>query len=260
MSGKGFCFYKVAPYPVAAIAPDTTICYGSRVSIQALVVGSSFKWSPTASLLNANTVQPIAGPSKTTTYILTANDTLGCPKPVSDTITVTVIQPLKVNAGNDTSIVASQPLQLTATGGTKYLWTPATGLSDPSIANPIAVLDKSIDSITYTVTAYDPNGCSAKDAVKVRVFQSDPDILVPSAFTPNADGKNDLIKPILIGIDKLHFLVFSIDGDNKYLPLLNWAKVGMVCLMVLNKPVALMSIVQKRLIFLEKPFTKKGPL
>lgn len=211
-------FYRVAPYPVAAVASDTTICYGKRVSLQAFVVGSSFKWTPTNSLLNANLVQPIAGPSKTTTYILTANDTLGCPKPVSDTITVTVIQPLIVFAGNDTSIVASQPLQLNASGGTSYLWTPATGLSDPTIANPIAILDKSVDSITYTVTAYDVNGCFAKDAVKVKLFQSDPDILVPSAFTPNADGKNDLLKPILIGIDKLHyFSIFNRWGQQVFI-------------------------------------------
>jgi gliding motility-associated-like protein len=201
-------FYRVSPYPIAAVAPDTIICYGNRVMLQGLIVGSSFKWSPSSSLLNANTVQPIAGPTKTTSYILTANDTLGCPKPVSDTLIVTVIQPLKVFAGKDTSIVADQPLQLNASGGSSYLWTPITGLSDPTIANPIALLDKSIDSITYTVTAYDINGCSARDAVKVKLFQSDPDILVPSAFTPNADGKNDIIKPILIGISKLHY--FSI--------------------------------------------------
>lgn len=183
-----------------------------------MVVGSNFKWSPTASLLNPNLVQPIAGPTKTTTYILTANDTLGCAKPVSDTVTVRVIQPLRVSAGNDTSIVASQPLQLNATGGSTYLWTPATGLSDPTIANPIAILDKSVDSITYTVTAYDTNGCWAKDAVKVKLFQSDPEILVPSAFTPNADGKNDILKPILIGIDKLHyFSIFNRWGQQVFI-------------------------------------------
>jgi gliding motility-associated-like protein len=211
-------FYRVAAYPVAAISADTVICYGARVQLQGFVVGSSFKWTPTSSLLNASTIQPIAGPTKTTSYILTANDTLGCAKAVSDTVIVTVIQPFKVNAGNDTSIVADQPVQLNATGAVNYQWSPATGLSDPNIANPIAVLDKSIDSILYTVIAYDLNGCSAKDAVKIRVYHSEPDILVPSAFTPDGDGKNDVIRPITIGITKLdYFSIYNRWGQQVFM-------------------------------------------
>ena len=211
-------FYRVAPYPVAAIGADTIICYGSRVQLQGFVVGASFSWTPTTSLLNASTVQPIAGPTKTTAYILTSNDTVGCAKPVSDTVVVTVIQPFRVFAGNDTSIIADQPLQLNATGAVSYQWSPATGLSDPTIANPIVVLDKSVDSILYSLTAFDLNGCSAKDAIKVRVFHSEPDILVPSAFTPDGDGKNDVIRPITIGITKLdYFSIYNRWGQQVFM-------------------------------------------
>ncbi|HPH25022.1 MAG TPA: hypothetical protein PLW32_14125, partial [Chitinophagaceae bacterium] len=47
---------------------------------------------------------PTAGPSKTTIYYITATDTIGCPKPVTDSIIVNVIPIINVFAGNDTSI------------------------------------------------------------------------------------------------------------------------------------------------------------
>jgi gliding motility-associated-like protein len=111
-------------------------------------------------------------------------------------------------AGRDTSIVADQALQLIATGGTRYFWSPSTGLSNPNIANPIALLGANIDSITYKVSVFDNNGCTAVDDMKVRIYKSQPDIFVPTAFTPDKDGKNDILKPITVGIVQLHY--FSI--------------------------------------------------
>jgi gliding motility-associated-like protein len=201
-------FIRVAPYPVALTAPDTSICTGFKVQLNAAIVGSSFKWSPTNSLINPTTLHPIAGPSKTTAYILTVSDTIGCVKSVSDTLLVTLVPTIKAFAGRDTTIALDQPLQLNATGGTSYLWSPITGLSDPTIANPIATLSDDIDSIKYIVKVIGEAGCFNTDDIKVKVFKTGPEIFVPSAFTPNADNKNDVLKPITVGIEKLHY--FSI--------------------------------------------------
>lgn len=198
---------KVAPYPAANASADVTICFGSRVQINGSGTGSVFTWSPTNTLINENTLTPIAGPTKTTTYVLTATDTIGCPKPKTDTVVVTVIPPIRAYAGADTSVVPGQPLQLSASGGTGYVWDPATFLSDPAIANPIATFDGSVDSLTYTVTVSE-GSCVATDQITVRVFKNGPDILVPSAFTPDGDGKNDVMRPIVLGIVKLNY--FSI--------------------------------------------------
>lgn len=214
---------RVAPYPNAGAGADMTICYGTRVQLNGSVVGSYFSWSPASSLVNETTVTPVAGPTRTTAYILTVTDTIGCPRPARDTILVTVIPPVQAFAGRDTFAVPTQPLQLGASGGTTYQWTPADFLSDPSIANPVAVFDNNTDSIRYTVRV--SNGaCYADDQVLVRVFRNGPDILVPSAFTPNADGRNDVVRPALFGISKLHYfsiynrwgqLVFSTSEENK---------------------------------------------
>ncbi len=207
---KDSVLLKVVPYPVAVVGPDTTICLGSRILLRSSVTGSTFSWTPISSLINASVTSPVAGPSKTTAYILKVSDTLGCPKPVSDTIVVTVAPTVIANAGRDTFAIQKQPLQLTATGGVRYLWSPETGLNNTAIANPLTTLDAGIDSIRYRVRVFDANGCFSDDEVVVRIFKTGPEIFVPSAFTPNSDGKNDILRPIMAGISQLtYFRIYN---------------------------------------------------
>ncbi len=213
---------NVAPYPVANAGRDTLICFGSRLQINGNVVGSSISWTPTGSLLNFHTANPVAGPTRTTAYILRVSDTLGCTKTASDTVVVKVAPIVIANAGNDTVALPYQPLQLEASGGERYIWSPELFLTNPSIPNPVATLDDQTDSIRYMVRVYDQNGCYADDDLLIRIYKTGADILVPSAFTPNGDGKNDLLRPVLRGIAKLQYfrvynrwgqLVFSTGGD-----------------------------------------------
>jgi gliding motility-associated-like protein len=205
---------NVASYPQVIAGVDTGVCYGNTVHLFASTTAPFFAWSPTNSLSQANTLTPIATPTTTTSYIITVRDVQGCPKPVSDTTVVTVFPHVNANAGNDTVIVANQPLQLNATGGTSYIWSPTTGLSNPSIANPVVTLSSMYDSITYHVTVTSGNICSASDDIKVFVFKTQPDIFVPSAFTPNNDGLNDRLKAIPVGIKEFkYFKVFNRWGE-----------------------------------------------
>jgi len=194
---------NTVPYPQVTSMPDTTVCYGKTVPLYANTTAPYFTWSPSNSLLHSNTLTPIAGPQATTSYVITVKDVQGCPKPVSDT-TVVVVIPVKAFAGNDTTIVANQPLQLNATGGASYIWSPVIGMDDPYIANPVVTLGPQYDSVIYHVTA-STNGCSARDDIKVTVFKTQADIFIPSAFTPNHDGLNDIIRPTLIGIKQFNY-------------------------------------------------------
>lgn len=203
---------RVAPYPqVNILTRDTIICYGSRIQLNGIFTGTHYRWSPVGSLLNAAGLNPLAGPSQTTIYRLIVRDTiLGCPKTVTDSVLVSVIPIIQVDAGRDTTIIPDQLLQLNATSssGNRFTWTPSLGLNNTQINNPIAQLGEDIDSIIYRVRVTDLGGCFGEDEIKVRVFKGNPDILVPSAFTPNSDGKNDVLRPIAIGITQLQY--FSI--------------------------------------------------
>jgi gliding motility-associated-like protein len=107
------------------------------------------------------------------------------------------------NAGtSDTSVVLGQPLQLTATGSVNFSWTPNTWLNNTNIFNPLALPQ---DNINYIVRVSNNQGCFDLDTIRVRVFKTDPDILVPTAFSPNKDGNNEIFKPIPIGIRSLDF-------------------------------------------------------
>lgn len=204
-SALDFINIKVVPYPAANAGADTTICYGKTTILRANTESPDFSWYPTSSLLNANTLTPVAGPSSTTAFIFTVTDTLGCPKPVSDTVVVNVIPPVNAFAGNDTVVVINQPLQLNAGGGISYTWSPATGMDNPNIANPLVILGPQYDSITYRVKVSTAEGCSSYDELKVVVFKTQPDIFIPSGFTPNHDGLNDILRPKTVGIKQFKF-------------------------------------------------------
>lgn len=205
------------PYPQVSVSADTTICFGKTATLHGTITASSFYWAPASSLLYPQTLHPVAGPAKTTSYVLTVYDTLGCPKPAFDTVTVVVMAKISANAGHDTTVVAGQPLQLLASGGTAYAWLPATGLSNSSIYNPVATLSGSVDSIIYQVRAYDAAGCYADDYVTIKIFRTPPDIFVPTGFTPNSDGRNDVLKPIPVGIQNFsYFRVYNRWGQLVY--------------------------------------------
>lgn len=210
----GTCFARddmtifVVPYPGSNAGPDDTMCYNTSARLTGTIVGSSFNWSPTNSMIGANTLNPTVYPARTTAYVLTVYDTLGCPKPGRDTIVVTVTPRMHPFAGRDTSVVVGQPLQFNASGGVSYLWSPSTGLSAIDIPNPIGTYTNEVTTVRYKVVMANPAGCLDSAYVNVKVFKTGPRVFVPTAFTPNGDGLNDVIRPIAVGIQKIEY--FSI--------------------------------------------------
>jgi gliding motility-associated-like protein len=115
------------------------------------------------------------------------------------------VEDIFIDAGKDTSVQANIPFTLNAnwTGdfhGVPVLsWSPANGLNTTGGKNPTASLQ---NDQSYYLTATTDIGCKAIDSIKIRVFNA-PGILVPSAFTPNSDGLNDLLRPRYNGIKRL---------------------------------------------------------
>lgn len=202
------------PYPIANAGPDTVICYNSSAQLQGSIVGRTFNWFPGAFLTNATTLNPVARPAQSISYILTAYDDQGCPKPGRDTVVVFVLPEVRAYAGGDTAVVVGQQVQLKATGGMGYIWSPATALSNSEIPDPVAVYDGSLESVRYQVVVNDEAGCTDTAYVQVRIFKTDPRIFVPTAFTPNGDSNNDIFRPIAAGMNRIEFFrVFNRWGE-----------------------------------------------
>ncbi len=202
---------RTVPYPNANAGADTAVCKGRNVPLFASG-GSSYSWTPSFFLTATNIPNPVAvNPSANVSYVVTVRDTLGCPKPVSDTIRITVIN-IIANAGpRDTAVVIGQPLQLNGTGGSFYSWTPATYLNNPNIFNPVS---NPQDSITYFLTVSDSNGCFGRDTIDVLLYRVPAGLYVPTAFTPDASGVNDVFRPICLGIRSLDkFIVYNRWGE-----------------------------------------------
>jgi gliding motility-associated-like protein len=110
--------------------------------------------------------------------------------------------------------VVNLPLDLSARNfGESALWKPAFNLDNATSFNPIfkgsADQELIVDITTKTK-------CVTTDSQFVKVVK-DIAIHVPSAFTPNGDGKNDFLKPIIFGIKKLYyFRVFNRFGQLMY--------------------------------------------
>jgi len=199
-------------YPkVQVTADDDTICFKSSVQLNAEITGTNFTWSPVASLTNANTLTPIASPKTTTRYIITVTDPLsGCPKPARDSIIINVLPPIAAFAGRDTAVVVGQTLQFKGSGGVRYLWSPSYELSAIDIPDPTATYGGERDSITYTLLVYNEKDCVDSAFVTVRIFKTNPQVFVPTGFTPNGDGRNDIIRPIAVGLTELeYFQIFN---------------------------------------------------
>lgn len=201
----------VLPKPMVNAGNDVAICDNSTTQLNGQTNGTAFTWSNTSSLSDASVLDPIAIPTRTTSYILSATDiSSGCPKPSYDTVIVTVLPKVKAFAGNDTSIIATLPFQLKATGGVNYQWSPATGLDNPNIQGPVAMLDGNAEYVTYLVTVKDQAGCFDTASISLHVFKTGPEIFVPTGFTPNGDGRNDVFRPIYVGMKTIdYFSVYN---------------------------------------------------
>ena len=100
--------------PIVNLGNDTSICFGSTLLLNAANAGSTFLWST-----NENT-QTISVNSSGT-YFVEVTDVSNCF--ATDTIDVTILNPILVDLGNDTSICAGQTITLNAgNAGATYLW------------------------------------------------------------------------------------------------------------------------------------------
>lgn len=191
------------------LGPDSTICSGTTVMLlpQTNNATNVFNWTPVNGLNDATIKNPIARPRDTVKYYLTAKWG-ACQR--TDSITINVKPSPAAFAGNDTTAVIGSPHQLFATGGSNYSWSPSANLNNPLISNPIATL---FNNTQFRVTVTNGYGCTGFAYINIKVYLG-PTYYIPTAFTPNNDGLNDILKFIPVGIGETnYFRVFNRWGN-----------------------------------------------
>lgn len=155
---------SVNALPIATTSANpTAVCIGSSTQLQA-GGGTGYVWSASADLSNTSIANPVATPTATATYTVTVTDANSCSSSTSITVAVNPLP--TITASNDVLICDNASVTISATGGVSYAWSPATGLSSTSVANPTATLTS---PVTYTVVGTDANGCTNSDQILVSI-------------------------------------------------------------------------------------------
>lgn len=133
----------------------------------------------------------------------------------SNVLEITVHPRPQISAGPDKIVVtgySNTQLTATATGeGLRFSWMPPDFLSSDTVLQPVVDTDRDMN---YRLTAVSPFGCTSEDAVSVKAVAG---IFVPTAFTPNNDGKNDFWTiPFLDPAWGARVMVFSRSGQIVY--------------------------------------------
>ncbi len=146
------------------------------------------------------------------TYSVLVTDANNCT--ASGNVLINVTGGLIVDAGVGSDIVSGETAVLNGTvpGGATVIWTPPNSLSCATCP----VTDASpVSTTVYTITAT-LNGCTGYDTVTVFVDILCGDLFIPTAFSPNGDGQNDVLYVMSNCITELEFAIFDRWGEKVF--------------------------------------------
>jgi PKD repeat protein len=152
----------VRPSPAVNVADVAEICPGAAVVLTA-TGADTYTWSPAHLLDTPTGSQVIARPLTTTRFTVVGTNAYGC----SDTATV-LVSVTTMNASGDATICKGASTMLSASGADSYAWLPTNGLSNSSVASPVA----SPGSTTTYVVTMRKGDCLVKDTVVVTVVDT----------------------------------------------------------------------------------------
>ncbi len=200
---------------------DTTICEGASVRLYIRdhapdQPGFSARWyehdyqAPVTLSCN-DCITPVALPQEDMRYTVVVTDSFGCADTLYTRVRVDLTAQVSI-LNNDTTIGYGMPLQLRATGTENYVWSPARWLSNAFVADPVARPEA---AVTFVVTGM--NGiCLSYDSVRVSIDYRG-NIFIPSAFSPDGDGLNDVFRVGNLTFQKLiEFRVFNRWGQEVF--------------------------------------------
>ncbi|MBI5372863.1 MAG: gliding motility-associated C-terminal domain-containing protein [Sphingobacteriales bacterium] len=189
----------VYPDPVVSLDKQTGLCTGTSRQLDAGGF-SSYNWN-TGAITRTITI------NSTGMYAVTVTDQHGCKG--ADTTYITWYHPLPAAfLPADTGLCSYSSFLLNPVSAyNAYQWSTGNTGAQIRISQPG----------TYWLDVTDQNNCTGRDSIIVSPKECLKGLYVPSGFTPNADGKNDLLKPFLFGnVKKYEFRVFNRWGETVF--------------------------------------------
>jgi gliding motility-associated-like protein len=167
---------NLSEFAGGVVLPATPVCPGDSFAFEAFG-GTNYVWTPANVLNNALIATPSATVQATTTFSVAISNQCGV-----DTVDVTLIVfPINTTIRQDTSIcITDSIVNLYATGGASYLWSPAATVDFPNqattLARPLATTD-------YICTITTTEGCVTKDTTNVVVYFTPPNPILSNDLT-----------------------------------------------------------------------------
>lgn len=201
------------------LVANDSICLGdtSLVTAQNLnpAIDFNYVWSPDSIIVTPSITNDVLVQPNVTQYVyVTATASNGCVINDSILISVSNINPNVVIASASEYFVpeGDTVLLIGAPNGYSYLWSPSTGVANPTAQQSEALVDQ---TTIYTLTVSD-GICMRSDTVLVTAFTflcEDPYVFVPNAFSPNGDNENDVLYVRGNMIKEMTFRVFDRWGE-----------------------------------------------
>lgn len=190
-----------SPCPIVA-ANNGPLCVGDSLylSVTPTIPGAVYTWNGPAGF-NSSTQNPSIDPvsvGMSGTYTVSVS-VASPPCSSTATTTVTVDPNPSISTSGNVSIYDGATASINASGGVTYSWNPTTNLSCPTCDTTLASPSQ---TTPYCVTVTNAAGCIDSTCLTVYIVppcESNRNMIVPNAFTPNNDGLND--KLCLFGWD-----------------------------------------------------------
>ena len=186
--------------PQPDLGPDAVICKGQVSILQTPGQYNSYIWSNGASGSSITVNRPGQ-------YWLSVTDAHGC-QGIDTVFIPAVVEPPMAFLGADTTICSYGELLIHPSSSyNEYLW------SSGSTASSMLVTQPGI----YWLEVEDDNHCKGRDTIDVKQKDCMEGLYVPTAFTPNDDGNNDIFRPLLFGdIRQYRFAVYNRWGEKVF--------------------------------------------
>jgi gliding motility-associated-like protein len=211
--------------PSIAAIGSQTVCQADTLLLTAFATAQNYHdiidytWTPVSNIISGQGTDSIWVLANGDIYFeVVATNTENCKDTNSTSVVVSTISPTLTVSATPDEIYLGQTTQLLANYDSDYdyTWLPDTSLSTTNIHDPTAN-PRSIN--TYYVTVKNSFGCSLFDSVTVQILPpicDNPVVFVPSAFSPDNDGHNDVLMVDGNNIKEINFAIYNRWGQKVF--------------------------------------------